>query len=543
MTQIGTVIEGKYEILKQIGLGGMSIVYLAMDKRLNKQWAVKEIRKQDNDKNNEVVIQSMITEANLIKRLDHPALPRIVDIIDNGKTLYIVMDYIEGEPLDKVLTEYGAQPQDIVIEWAKQLCDVLDYLHTRTPPIIYRDMKPANIMLKPEGNIKLIDFGIAREYKEKNLADTVSLGTKGYAAPEQFGGKGQTDTRTDVYCLGVTLYHLVTGQNPCEPPYELYPIRQWNGSLSGGLEKIIQKCTQLNPDDRYQSCAELLYALQHYEEIDDIYRKKQKNKITAFVSTLALTFLFGITAMVLFLLAGKLKNDDYTHMVETGQYLEAINIDATKKDAFVELVKSYKSDSILTDDEANKLKQLENDKKIEQLKQNQNDYSEVCYAIGTAYWFYSETDNANKTEATKWFSNVVAVNDSNLNSERRRDKQIATVYKNIGDFYKNEITWNKEGGVTEHAYSNYWANLSKMLDNDNLKNEFVTLKILDEIVDKAYERKLKLNNDGITNEQMLKMIEKVKTVLNGITSANDEVIKRKDELLKLCDSKIKLLES
>ena len=127
-------------------------------------------------------------------------------------------------------------------------------------------MKPANVMLQPNGHIKLIDFGIAREYKEQNLADTISLGTKGYAAPEQFGGKGQTDPRTDIYCLGVTLYHLVTGKNPCEPPYELYPIRHWNPDLSAGLESIILKCTQMNPQDRYHSCAELLYALQHYEE-------------------------------------------------------------------------------------------------------------------------------------------------------------------------------------------------------------------------------------------------------------------------------------
>lgn len=236
MVAIGSVIDEKYEILKLIGQGGMSKVYLAMDKRLNKQWAVKEIQKRARNKHNEVVIQSAIAEANMIKNLDHPSLPRIVDIIDSGNVIYVIMDYIEGEPLSQIIEEYGAQPQEIVIEWAKQLCEVLDYLHTCNPPIIYRDMKPANVMLKSDGNIKLIDFGIAREYKEKNLADTVSLGTKGYAAPEQFGGQGQTDPRTDVYCLGVTLYHLVTGHNPSEPPYELYPIRQWNPNLSGGLE-------------------------------------------------------------------------------------------------------------------------------------------------------------------------------------------------------------------------------------------------------------------------------------------------------------------
>ena len=173
MADIGSVLEGKYEILKLIGKGGMSRVYLAMDKRLNKTWAVKEIEKNARDENNEIVVQSAMAEAHLIERLDHPALPRIVDILEYDKVIYVVMDYIDGEPLSKVLEEHGAQPQDLVIEWAKQICDVLDYLHTQTPPIIYRDMKPGNLMLKLDGNIKVIDFGIAREYKQKNLADTV----------------------------------------------------------------------------------------------------------------------------------------------------------------------------------------------------------------------------------------------------------------------------------------------------------------------------------------------------------------------------------
>lgn len=134
-TRVGDVIEGKYEILKQVGKGGMSVVYLAMDKHLNKQWAVKEVRKNANGEMNEVVINSIIAEANLMKKLDHQAIVRIVDIIDNGETIYIVMDYVEGESLDKIVNEYGPQPQEIVIEWGKQLCDALHYLHSVVPHI------------------------------------------------------------------------------------------------------------------------------------------------------------------------------------------------------------------------------------------------------------------------------------------------------------------------------------------------------------------------------------------------------------------------
>lgn len=287
LLQPGEIIGGKYKILQQCGQGGMSVVYQVSDTHLNKNWALKEVRK-DGTIDYNLVRQGLIVETNMLKKLSHPNLPRIVDVIDESDVIYVVMDFIEGQPLDKVLSEYGAQPQDMVIDWAKQLCDVLSYLHSRTPPIIYRDMKPGNVMLKPEGNITLFDFGIAREYKEKNLADTTCLGTQGYAAPEQFGGQGQTDPRTDIYCLGATLYHLVTGQNPAEPPYEMYPIRQWNPNLSSGLERIILKCTQRDPKERYQSCAELMYDLEHYNEIDDAFRKKQVKKLVGFCIPAAL---------------------------------------------------------------------------------------------------------------------------------------------------------------------------------------------------------------------------------------------------------------
>ena len=367
MAVVGQTIDDKYEILKLIGQGGMSKVYLAMDKRLNKQWAIKEIEKKAKDKNNEIVIQSAIAEANLIKQLDHPAIVRIVDIIDNGNVIYIIEDYIEGETLSSILENNGAQPQDLVIEWAMQICEALEYLHTRKPPIIYRDMKPANVMLKPDGNIKVIDFGIAREYKDQSLADTVSLGTKGYAAPEQFGGKGQTDARTDVYCLGVTLYHLLTGQNPCEPPYEIYPIRHWNPQLSAGLEAIVQKCTQLNPDDRYQSCAELLYALHHYEEYGAAYRARQKRKLNTFIATAAACVLCLIIGVFGLFMRTQTNNADYTQNILQAEkastteekltyYSTAVDIKPLVMDAYLGMVDAVKDDAAFSTDEETTIK-------------------------------------------------------------------------------------------------------------------------------------------------------------------------------------------
>ena len=261
MLEIGSLLDGKYKILNEIGHGGMSVVYLALNERANKTWAVKEVRK-DGGNDTTVVSQNLVAETEMLKKLDHPNLPSIIDVIDKDDSFIIVMDYIEGNSLQDLIDTDGPQHPEKVIEWAKQLCDVLGYLHSRRPPIIYRDMKPANVMLRPTGDVTLIDFGTAREYKYANQADTTYLGTRGYAAPEQFGGRGQTDARTDIYTLGATMYHLITGYSPADTNFEVLPIGKFVPQLKGsGLEKIITKCCQNDPAKRYQDCAELMAAL------------------------------------------------------------------------------------------------------------------------------------------------------------------------------------------------------------------------------------------------------------------------------------------
>ena len=425
MLEIGSLVDGKYKILNKVGQGGMSVVYLAMNEKANKQWAVKEVRK-DGIKDFEVVKQGLVAETDILKRLSHPNLPSIIDVIDTDESFIIIMDYIQGNSLNKALDEFGAQPQENVIAWAKQLCDVLGYLHTRTPAIIYRDMKPANIMLKPDGNVTLIDFGTAREYKEKNLADTTCLGTVGYAAPEQFGGMGQTDARTDIYCLGATLYHLVTGKNPCEPPYEIKPIREVNPSLSSGFERIILKCTQRDPNDRYQSAAELMYALEHYEEIDDIYRRKQTKKLKTFLASATLAAVFGLTSIGAHFMAEQKKSENYDEILKTAaaveDYYVAILTDPTRTEAYSGLNAHLTADYLLEKPEGQQLQQLlagldqersdgfsESVDVLNQLKlSNQSGYEEVCFDIGWSFLSYYDTDidRDRYANAEKWFRNM-----------------------------------------------------------------------------------------------------------------------------------------
>lgn len=561
MAQTGSVIDNKYEILKQIGKGGMSTVYLAMDKRLNKQWAVKEINKAVNDKNNEVVVQSLLAEANLMKRLDHPSLPRIVDIIDNGRTIYVIMDYIEGESLDKILNTNGPQPQALVVEWAKQLCDVLSYLHNQKPPIIYRDMKPANIMLKPEGNLKLIDFGIAREYKQNNMTDTVSLGTRGYAAPEQFGGMGQTDARTDIYCLGVTLYHLLTGQNPAEPPYELYPIRQWNPSLSSGLEYIVQKCTQLNPDDRYQNCDELMYALEHYDEMDENYRKKEKKKLTGFITVTAFSLVMFIAGIVFMFLSISENNRDYDSKINISTatdynskieiYKEAINLYPYRTEAYIKMLEAYSDNNKFSDKESNEFMKYYNRSFAEKSSKfdiTSEGYATLNFKLGVLYLYLYEIDNDNISfkvrtmKASTFFENVV-----NNSPEDYENYKLAVSYYTICNFYKNYVS--NSMNTTEPNYNVYTALLNSLsqalltLDEYEYNNSpYIKLTVYEAMVDLLYSQRKGFASTGIEYSDVEYLLKEIEDRTGYIVVTQEKSITKQEKILSCVAEYIKELK-
>lgn len=565
MQQNGKIIDGKYEILTKIGQGGMSTVYLAMDKRLNKQWAIKEIRKEKHNSNNAIVVKSILAEAQLMKKLDHAALPRIVDIIEDNEAIYVVMDYIEGETLSKILREYGPQPEETVIEWAKQLCEVLDYLHTRQPAVIYRDMKPSNVMLKPDGKIKVIDFGIAREYKENNNSDTVSLGTRGYAAPEQFGGKGQTDARTDVYCLGVTLYHLVTGKSPCEEPYEIYPIRRWNPALSGGLEKIIIKCTRPDPNDRYQSCAQMLYDLNHYKEIDDEYTRRQKQKLAAFVTTAAISVMGLTTGIASSIYADSANNANYDVIVEHAQkennadkkkeYLyQAIDIKPSDIKAYEELIEVYKSDYIYSLSEEQEFISVVNEHNSE-LKQNK-EYLKLSFQIGKLYWYYydyasSEGDNAdNQTvrmkAATGWFREASGNNSDSKNIsyiKNQKELNMAQIYADIGQFY-TDIDKAVIEGCDYGMYVALFEKLEQMVDmaeKDN-ETEIVCLEVYRLVMNSINARAGKFCTDKVPKERVIELCNNVSELTKTTDTSAQLTKEMKESIIEKIDDTIESVE-
>lgn len=536
MLKVGDLIDGKYKILNEIGRGGMSTVYLAINEKANKPWAVKEVRK-NGISNRELVKQSLMVEINLLKKLKHKGLPSIVDIIDQQDNYLIVMDYIEGITLENILQEEGVQPQEKVVDWAIQLCDVLQYLHTRKPAIIYRDMKPSNIMLRSDGSVVLIDFGTAREFKERHVEDTTCLGTQGYAAPEQFGGMGQTDERTDIYSLGATMYRLVTGHNPSEPPYEMYPITHWNPRLSTGLEGIIAKCTSKDPKSRYQSVQEVRYALEHYRDLDlDSIRRYRRNLRILLAAGGLTVMLFGASG-VSYAAADHMQKDEYAYNLEAGRrspdkqdsiafYQKAIQTDCAGEEAYDQLLTLFTQDGVLDEQEEKVLLQLSIsvDKYLERYKmQNPDGYAGLCYRIGSSYWYYYEHEEKRQAGAVAWFESAKAGFAGN--PEKEQEWKRASTYVEIGNFYQR-IVPAQISGTDQGMYGEYWNNLRRLKEwNDEAPDrDLVTLRLYREIVTKTLEYAGYLQEDGVPPQEMEELLKEISQQTENMKTGAGQVL-------------------
>ena len=540
MLEIGSLLDGKYKILSKIGSGGMSTVYMAINEKANKTWAIKEVRKSG-VMDFEAVRQSLIVETDLLKRLRHPNLPTIVDVIEEEDVFLIVMDYVEGNSLRVLLEEQESLPEEYVIEWAKQLLDVLSYLHAQTPPIIYRDMKPANIILKPDGNLSLIDFGTAREFKVDKTEDTAFLGTIGYAAPEQFGGLGQTDERTDIYGLGATLYHLLTGHNPSLPPYEIKPIRNINPKLSQGLENIILCATAKDPDQRYQSAEEFLYAITHVEESDERYYKKQRRKLNAFLTCLGLSTICFALGFGLMLSSQGKKEEDYSMLLQNAEelsdetekeknYLEAANMPDMegREEAYLGLIQSAKSDQVFTAEEARTVEELIRKNRAALLK-HPEEYGDICFQLGKAFWYYFEGEekDAGRMERAKsaapWFANALE-----YLAQDSPKKGIALVYGRIGSFYR-DIATNIVEASDQGMYKVLFEDFQTLFQEVAVKEEegeMVRLELLEFMAESIEQYAGKMRADKVTRSAIEEALLRMEMLLPKI-SVNSELTEEK----------------
>jgi len=262
----GTLLKGKYKI-NYLTAGGMGAIYMAEEITSSQKYIIKEAYSVI-QKTREDFIIALTKERETLIRLDHPGIVKTKDFFQEYDACYMVMEYIEGKSLETFQQHVTDIDQEHVIRWGIKLSEILTYLHSLKPPIIYRDLKPSNILITPDGDIKLIDFGIARVFKEEALKDTMPFGTHGFAAPEQYG-TSQTDIRSDIYSLGATLHYLLTSRDPRESQnlFIFPPVRSLNSDVYPELEEIVLKALQIDQDKRYSSTEEISEALKNLSPV------------------------------------------------------------------------------------------------------------------------------------------------------------------------------------------------------------------------------------------------------------------------------------
>ena len=550
------VIDGKYEIIAELGRGGMSIVYLAIDRRLNKQWAVKEAKKKPGN-DSEIFELTPIAEAHLLKSLDHPNIVRIVDIIEQGGYIYIVEDFVEGKSLSEEVKR-GPTSSEFVVNWGSQLCDTLDYLHSRKPPIIYRDMKPANVQLQPDRKaVKLLDFGIAKTYKVQNVGDTHNLGTRGYAAPEQFDVSKQSDQRTDIFSLGVTLRALLMGKTPYDA--EFYDdIRKQNPEVTDGLVKVISKATDPSPEKRYQSAAEFKHALLTYHDRDEAVIRIKKRKLNSFRGLMASAISLLLVGLILLPISFGVRSVDYNDHLERKEYPQCISINSSKDQAYFRYL-----------EDANKngnLDTLEFDK--EQL--NYHNISDTDkkreFALEAAYLKenFSSGQESNKNNIYKsinYYEDLAmdfSTDDEDysidsVNSDMSQElNNCANIYQAIGkirvfysDIYNkaDQVSNNPDAYIGEEDKNKIYANFKAINDYVNSNKDQLITDKMNEIFNKSntkyenatdfYEYMTKCQGDCLIANRAYFIANETKEEIDELTSCiNTESIYGKSQIIQ-----------
>lgn len=297
--QANTVLQRRYKILGVLGGGGMGTVYQARDLNfpdVRRLVAVKEMLNPSTDSAlHASTLKTFQREANILATLNHPAIPKIFDFFDQNDRMYLVMEYINGSDIETLLSKTRELPIDKLIEWSIDLCDVVGYLHTQQNPIVFRDLKPSNIMVDNFGKVRLIDFGIAKIF-DGGVKKHTMIGTEGYCAPEQY--KGDVTILSDIYALGATLHHILTRKDPrLEPPFSFAerPIADYNPQVPDIFISVVERALEFDPLNRWQSCSEMKTELEKLRQTPQILLKQGTVAIPS-LSNGATDFFAGITS-------------------------------------------------------------------------------------------------------------------------------------------------------------------------------------------------------------------------------------------------------
>lgn len=476
MIENGVVIDSKYKIIKKLGNGGMGTVYLAEHCLLGQKWAIKEIQKETKQKEG-IIRQSLLAETNILKKLNHPNLPRIIDVIQTKETVLLVMDYVEGVTLEELIHIWGPQSEKQVIKWAKELCEVLLYLHTRNPPIIYCDLKPSNIMVKPDGNIMLIDFGTAREYCGCDIKGMICLGTECYAAPEQFLGKEKIDERTDIYSFGLVIWTLLIGSANSGKKCAIDTIEQKHQKVSNELKQIIRTCVQNDPLKRYADCFALKFALDRVEKNQLGHEENEKKKVIRFGILLMVLMICGCSSVGIRHVVDNSCNDlaiSYINQAERAiekdkileNYKLALQISPAERKIYDSIAKYFIQPEKFGIEQATSMMSLlessYDGKNVLQVfcRKDPEGYSNFCYEVGIGYFYYM-SGVTGKKEARIWFQEVKRINSPDFSVGKRKR---ADLYERICSYYDTFIENGGDcsGEREQHSFEDFYDTLHEL---------------------------------------------------------------------------------
>lgn len=529
------VLGGKYEILKCIHSKGMANVYLVQDTTLGKQWCLKEIRKSQAGRKNIEYI-SLLQEAKILRSLNNERIPRITMIEEDGDSLFVIMDFLDGVTLKDFVTEKGRIPEEMAVKWMVQIVQIVGYLHSERnnkKPIFYRDMKPDNLMIRSNGSINLFDFGISEKVESKDQLPVYTLGTPGYVAPEQKRKDLPIDLRSDIYAMGMTFYFMLTGVDPRGFIGEkLKPISDWSPDVSSELIKIVNKCIEENPNDRYQNCEELQYALENYRYSDEKHRSSARRKVRA-VTTLAVLGLFiCICSIIPFYMNSVQSDDAYNKALLVAQqsgrfddYDYVISLKPTNLLPYDGYLEAIKEDGVFSSDEENSLLNHINPN-LSELKKD-SEYGRIAFEIGKLYWFY-KTDSSESGESLsiKWFEDAI---DADFNKDE------ATIYYNLGTF-KRDISKSVREASDSGMYKDYWHNLVSIQKANT--SDIVTIQTNISIAECISTYAYNLKKDGVKYDEVNSELDILNTFVKNYKideTTLDTISDLYDELVSILD--------
>ncbi|MDO5345966.1 MAG: serine/threonine-protein kinase [Lachnospiraceae bacterium] len=502
----GNVVAGKYRLLKPLGKGGEGSVWLAIHLQTEQLWAVKEIpRGRDGQE---------FHELNMLKKLHHPSLARILDVQEETGAVYLIMEYIRGHDLAQIVQRQGRLSPEQVLEAGYQISRVLQYLHGRTSPVYHLDIKPSNIIREKGGRLVLVDFGAAAkplnpgEEKERR-------GTKGFAAPEQYDLKGKVDARTDIFGLGATLYFLISGV--C---YSESLAKSRIPGCPEALGNILMKCVRSDPDERFENSRQLGRSLYRLKKRRAFERKRLQFWGAVLLAAAATGLAWKEVPREFFsraeevwnyeklleeaLCAGKEESDSF--------YQKAVFLEPGRKEAYLQFLEEAAADACFSVTEEQALRTLlhtipmgETQTNEEQLAENPEEYGPFAARLGMVYWYDYEAEGG-KRIGTGWFRKA------GKDRENRKDAPgwavRSEIFAHMGSYYESLGRATEE---TDHT-AEYWEDLTKLLEQDVMEEEnpVTELRFYQEAVNQMIFLAEELRNAGISEERQKNMLRLIR---------------------------------